>query len=95
MWWYDGTPMVVRTQITLDADAHRRAKRRAADLGISLAEYVRRTLDRDLGDEPKGDISEIFGLFDSGVSDVSSNIDKYLGQAARNEYLRETGQPGR
>lgn len=66
MWWYDGAPMVVRTQITLDADAHRRAKRRAADLGISFAEYVRRTLDQDLGDEPKGDISEIFGLFDSG-----------------------------
>lgn len=64
--------MVVRTQITLDADAHRRAKRRAADLGVSLAEYVRRTLDRDLGEEPKGDISEIFGLFDSGHSDVSS-----------------------
>jgi len=84
--------MVVRTQITLDADAHRRAKRRAADLGISLAEYVRQTLDRDLGDEPKGDISEIFGLFDSGVSDVSSNVDRYLGAAARREHLRETGQ---
>jgi hypothetical protein len=87
--------MVVRTQITLEADAHRRAKRRAADLGISFAEYVRRTLDQDLGEEPKGDISEIFGLFDSGVSDVSGNVDKYLGEAARSEYLRETGQSGR
>ncbi len=87
--------MVVRTQITLDADAHRRAKRRASDLGISFAEYVRRTLDQDLGEEPKGDISEIFGLFDSGVSDVSGNVDKYLGEAARNEYLRETDQSGR
>ena len=87
--------MVVRTQITLEADAHRRVKRRAADLGISFAEYVRRTLDRDLGDEPKGDISEIFGLFDSGVSDVSSNINRYLGEAARNEHLRETGPSDR
>ncbi len=87
--------MVVRTQITLEADAHRRVKRRAADLGISFAEYVRRTLDRDLGDEPKGDISEIFGLFDSGVSDVSSNIDRYLGEAARNEHQRETGPSDR
>ncbi len=86
--------MVVRTQITLDADAHRRAKHRASDLGISLAEYVRRTLDRDLGDEPRGDISEIFGLFDSGVSDVSDNVDKHLGEVARREHLRETGQPG-
>jgi hypothetical protein len=87
--------MVVRTHITLDADAHRRAKRRAADLGISFAEYVRRTLDRDLGDEPKGDISAIFGLFDSGGSDVSSNVEKYLDQAAWSEHLRETGQSDR
>lgn len=87
--------MVVRTQITLDADAHRRAKRRAADLGISLAEYVRRTLDRDLGDEPKVDISAIFGIGESGVSDVSSNVDKYLGEAYWQEHLHETGQSDR
>jgi hypothetical protein len=87
--------MVVRTQISLDADAHRRAKRRASDLGISLAEYVRRTLERDLGAEPKGDISAIFDLFDSGASDVSSNVDMYLGEAVREEHLRETRQPVR
>ncbi len=28
-------------------------------------------------------------------SDVSSNVDKYLGEAAREEYLRETGQSDR
>lgn len=87
--------MVVRTQITLDADTHRRAKRRAADLGISFAEYVRRTLDRDLGDEPKGEISAIFGLFDSGRSDVSQHKERYLDEAAWSEHLRETGQPVR
>jgi hypothetical protein len=95
MWWYDGAPMVVRTQITLDADAHRRAKRRAADLGISFAEYVRRTLDQDLGDEPKGDISEIFGLFDSGGSDIAQHKEQYLDEAAWSEHLRETGQSDR
>jgi hypothetical protein len=85
--------MVVRTQITLDADAHRRAKRRAAELNISLAEYFRRVLDRDLGEQPpRGDITAIFGLFASGTSDVSSNIDKYLDEAAWEEHLRETGQ---
>jgi hypothetical protein len=87
--------MMVRTQITLDTDVHRRAKRRAADLGISFAEYVRRTLDRDLGEKPTGDISAIFGLADSGVSDVSSNVEKYLDEAACDEYLRETGQATR
>ncbi len=84
--------MVVRTQITLDSDTHRRAKRRAADLGISFAEYVRRTPGRDLGDEPKGDISEIFGLFDSGRSDIARHKEQYLDEAVLREHLRETGQ---
>jgi hypothetical protein len=87
--------MVVRTQVTLDADAHRRAKRRAADRGISFAEYIRQVVDSDLGEEPKTDISAIYGLFDSGLSDVSSNVDKYLGEAAWQEHLRETGQSDR
>lgn len=87
--------MVARTQITLDSDTHRRAKRRAADLGISFAEYVRQTLDRDLGEQPKSDISDIFGIGESGLSDVSSNVDKYLGEAAWEEHLRETGQSDR
>lgn len=74
--------MVVRTQITLDAEAHRRAKRRAADLGVSFAEYVRRVLDRDLGDPPPAaDVTQIFGLFDSGESDVASDKDGYVDQA--------------
>jgi hypothetical protein len=74
--------MVVRTQITLDAEAHRRAKRRAADLGISFAEYVRQVVDRDLGDlAPRADPSEIFGLFDSGGSDVANDKDRYVEEA--------------
>jgi hypothetical protein len=74
--------MVVRTQITLDAEAHRRAKRRAADLGISFAEYVRQVVDRDLGDPtPRADASEIFGLFDSGGSDVANDKDRYVEEA--------------
>jgi hypothetical protein len=74
--------MVVRTQVTLDAEAHRRAKRRAAELGISFAEYVRRALDRDLG-EPTGqpDPSQIFDLFDSGGADVAREKDRYIDAA--------------
>lgn len=84
--------MMVRTQVTLENDTHRRAKRRAADLGVSFAEYVRQTLDRDLGEQPKTDISAISGIGASDASDVSSNIDKYLGEAYWQEHLRETGQ---
>lgn len=87
--------MVVRTQITLKADAHRRAKRRAADRGISFAEYVRQVVDRDLGEEPKGDISAIFGLGASGGSDIANHKDEYIGEAYWQDYLRSTGQPPR
>ncbi len=84
--------MVVRTQITLDAEAHRRAKRRAADLGVSFAEYVRRVLDRDLGEtSSQADPSQIFGLFDSGQSDVTRHKDAYVDQAIAEGRSRRTG----
>jgi hypothetical protein len=74
--------MVVRTQITLDAEAHRRAKRRAGELGISFAEYVRRALDHDLGEPPRrADPSQVFGLFDSGGADVAREKDRYVDAA--------------
>jgi len=87
--------MMVRTQIALDSEDHRQAKRRAAELNISLSEYVRRIVHRDLGGEeerPKAHISEIFGLFDSGESDVAKHKDRYVGEAVEAEYLRKTGR---
>jgi hypothetical protein len=74
--------MVVRTQVTLDAEAHRRAKRRAAELGISFAQYIRQVVDRDLGEPARrADAGEIFGLFDSGGSDVARDKDRYVDEA--------------
>jgi hypothetical protein len=91
--------MVVRTQIALKSDTHRRAKRRAAERGISLAEYFRQVVDRDLGEEPKrGDVSAIIGLFDtgdSGGSDIANHKEEYIGEAFWQDYLRSTGQPPR
>lgn len=86
--------MMVRTQIALDSEDHRRAKRRAAELNISLAEYVRRAVRLDLGDKDKrsADISEIFGLFDSGGSDVAERKDRYLGEALEAEHPPKTGR---
>ncbi|HEY1457157.1 MAG TPA: hypothetical protein VGF15_01455 [Solirubrobacteraceae bacterium] len=84
--------MVVRTQITLDADMHRRAKQRAAERGISFAEYIRQTVDRELGEEPKADISEIFGIGDSGGSNVARHKQRYLDEAVWREHLRKTGR---
>jgi hypothetical protein len=85
--------MMVRTQIALEAQDHRRAKRRAAELGISLAEYIRGTVRRDLGDPPQsGDLSAMFGLFDSGGSDVAKHKDRYLAEAVEAEYRRDKGE---
>jgi ABC-type sugar transport system ATPase subunit len=84
--------MMVRTQIALPPEEHRKAKAKAAELNISLAEYVRRLVARDLDHElPRGDITQIFGLARSGRSDVSENVDKYVGEAVEAEYRRETG----
>ena len=57
----------MRTMILLPDHHHAEAKRRAAREGISLSEYVRRLVARDIErDAAAGDPSAIFGLFDSG-----------------------------
>lgn len=74
--------MTQRTQITLGREDHRRARRRAAELGVSLAEYMRRLVRADLGDTPRrGDVSDIFGLGNSGGSDIARHKDEYVGDA--------------
>ena len=39
--------MTARTQITMDPELQRRAHAKAADLGLSFAEYVRRLVAHD------------------------------------------------
>ncbi|MGH7563258.1 MAG: hypothetical protein ACREK5_02410 [Gemmatimonadota bacterium] len=74
---------MIRTQITLDRELRNRARKRAAELGISLAEYIRRLLARDLsGSQPRSDPSIVFDLGDSGGSDVASYKDEMVGEAA-------------
>lgn len=74
--------MPSRTQVTLDADTDRRAKARAAVLGVSFAEYVRRLINADLGDaEPRRPLSSLFGAGASGGSHVARHKDQYLGEA--------------
>ena len=84
--------MTQRTQVTLDAELDRRAKRRASELGVSFAEYVRRLVVRDLAAEtPRGDISRMFALGRSGRSDTSTRKDEHVGEAVEAEHRRETG----
>ena len=70
---YGGDIMMSRTQITLDPEIQRRARQRASDLGISLAEYVRRLVARDLG-TAAARLSPA-AVFDLGAS-AGSNVAK-------------------
>ena len=79
---YDAYIMLARTQISLKPEELLRARERASQLRISLAEYIRRLVARDLGEPaPKADPSVVFDLGDSGGSDIARNKDRMLGEA--------------
>ncbi len=74
--------MMSRTQIMLESEVHRRARRRASDLGVSLAEYVRRLVARDVATSaPKADVTSVFDLGRSAASDISRDKDAMIGEA--------------
>jgi len=76
--------MMSRTQITLETQAHRRARQRASELGVSLAEYVRRLVARDLaGPQAEVDVTCMFDLGRSGGSDVAKNKQSMIAEAFR------------
>ena len=73
---------MTRTLISLDRDLLERTRQRAADLGISLAEHVRRLLAADLGESRAPvDPSVVFDLGRSGGSDVARDEDAMIGAA--------------
>jgi hypothetical protein len=75
--------MMSRTQITLDPELQRRARQRAARLGVSFAEYVRRAVERDLGParrESRG-VAVVFDLGSSRGADVARDKDAMIAEA--------------
>lgn len=80
--WYAGDIMMARTQITLELEFLRRARRRASDLGVSFAEYIRGLVVRDLS-HPKdvAGIESIFDLGSSGDSDIARNEHSMIAEA--------------
>jgi hypothetical protein len=74
--------MMARTQITLEPEMQRRARQRAGDLGISLAEYLRRLVTRDLGGpQISGDVTSVFDLGSSHPSDMARNKSRMIAEA--------------
>jgi hypothetical protein len=82
--------MMVRSQITLDRELQRRARERASQLGISLAEYVRRLVVRDLGESRRrADPSLVIALGRSTGSNIARDKDQLIGEAVAAEHERE------
>ena len=82
--------MMARTQITLDPENQSRARRRAADLGISLAEYIRRLVERDLGGPPAQAVpSLVFDLGRSRGSNIAKQKDAMIGAATTAVRMRQ------
>jgi Ribbon-helix-helix protein, copG family len=81
--------MMARTQISLEPELQRRVRRRAAQLGVSFAEFVRRALERDLGPPRRPvAVSRVFALGDSGGSDVARHKDEMVGEAVAAQQRR-------
>jgi hypothetical protein len=85
--------MMARTQITLEPQTHRRARQRAAELGVSLAEYVRRLVAHDLGGHrARADVKDVFDLGRSHGANIAKDKEAMLGEAfsaGRRRVVRE------
>jgi hypothetical protein len=80
--WYDAAIMMSRTQITLENEVQRRARQRASELGVSLAEYVRRLVARDLArPETAIAVDRIFDLGSSGGANIARDKDSMISEA--------------
>lgn len=76
--------MMVRTQISIEAELRSRIRDRTRALGISMAEYFRRLVEQDLFESPRNlDRSAVFNLGASGGADVARNKDAMAAQAVR------------
>jgi hypothetical protein len=75
--------MMLRMRISLDPEVHHRARQRAARLGVSFAEYVRRVVEKDVGLRPRarGGVAAVFDLGSSGGSDVAREKDAMVAKA--------------
>lgn len=82
--------MMARTQITLEPETHKRARKRAAELGVSLAEYLRTLVKKDLGNPAnKPDVTCIFDLGrSSGRSNIAKDKDRMIAAAFQADFER-------
>ena len=74
---------LMRTIITLPDHMHAHAKQRAAELGISFAEFARRLFEKELSrPAPQGDIDSICGIVAGTPFDMARDGEQIIGEAA-------------
>jgi Ribbon-helix-helix protein, copG family len=66
-----------KTSLYLDEDVDRALARRAAEEGLTKAEFIRRGLAR-LVDRPQRPRPTAVGFADDGPTDLAANVDRYL-----------------
>ena len=77
----------MRTIITLPDHMHAQAKQRAAELGISLAEFARRLFERELSaPASQGDIDLICGMVTGPPFDMARDGKRIIGEAAESLF---------
>ena len=80
--------MMVRTQISINAELRSRIRERTSVMGISMAEYFRQLVERDLSQPRRSvDRSTIFNLGASTGTDVASQKDRMAAHATAFEVL--------
>jgi hypothetical protein len=72
------TVIMLRTQISLPPEEYAAAKREAARLGISLAEFFRRALRQALPVDDGGPWMRYAGMVETGDAESSQTIDDLL-----------------
>lgn len=83
----------MRTVITLPDHVHARAKQRAADLGISFAEFIRRLLDRELDTAaPQAGIDSICAMVAGPPFDMARDGQRIIAEARHGQLV--DGQRG-
>lgn len=75
---------MVRTQIQLTEEQARAVKEAAARQGVSMAELIRRAVERILEEDERKEAWRralaVMGKYSSGLTDVAENHDKYLAE---------------
>jgi hypothetical protein len=76
--------MLKKTSIYLDEDLDQGLARKAAEEGVTKAEYIRRTLSTAV-EKPRRPKPKGIGIIKGGPTDWAANDEKYLGETGFGE----------